>query len=188
MSQPDSKSSIFVHETAVVDEGAHIGSNTKVWHFSHVSSGSRIGEGCTLGQNVYVASGVVIGDRCKIQNNVSLYEGVCLEDEVFCGPSCVFTNDFYPRAQPSQGWEISATLVKKGASIGANATIVCGNTIGEFAMVAAGAVVAQDVCDYALVVGVPAKQIGWVCSCGRKLNKQEDKSYLCPLCEKRFEF
>jgi UDP-2-acetamido-3-amino-2,3-dideoxy-glucuronate N-acetyltransferase len=177
-----------VHETAVVDKGAIIGPETRIWHFSHISSGARIGSGCSLGQNVFVAGEATIGDNCKIQNNVSLYDGVVLEDEVFCGPSCVFTNDFYPRAHAEQGWSILPTLVKKGASIGANATIVCGNTIGEYAMVAAGAVVASDVTAHALVVGVPAKQVGWVCTCGRKLAEQPDKSYFCPTCAKRFEF
>jgi len=181
-------SEVYIHETAIVDEGASIGSQSKVWHFSHISSGAKIGKGCNIGQNVYVANDVIIGERCKIQNNVSLYDGVRLEDEVFCGPSCVFTNDYYPRAQPEQGWEIIPTLIKKGASLGANATVVCGNTVGEYAMVAAGAVVTQDIPDHALVVGVPAKQIGWVCSCGRKLVEQADKGYLCSACNKRFEF
>jgi len=176
-----------IHSSAIVDEGASVGAGTKIWHFSHISSGAQIGEGCSLGQNVFVASDVVIGDKCKIQNNVSLYDGVRLEDEVFCGPSSVFTNDPYPRAQPEQGWTIVPTLIKKGASLGANATIVCGNTIGEYAMVAAGSVVTHDVKGHALVVGSPARQVGWVCTCGRKLEEQSDESFLCPLCNKSFD-
>lgn len=161
----------FAHESAYVDEGALIGEGTKIWHFSHVLPGAQIGRECVLGQNVNVAGKAVVGDRCKIQNNVSLYDGVILEDEVFCGPSCVFTNDFTPRAHGSQGWQVSETLVKHGASIGANATVVCGNDIGEYALIGAGAVVTQSVPAHALMVGVPAKQIGWVCSCGSKLNE-----------------
>lgn len=167
-----------MHESSYVDEGATIGRNTKIWHFSHVQSGARIGEDCVLGQNVNVAGDVRVGDRCKIQNNVSLYDGVLLEDEVFCGPSCVFTNDFAPRAHSSTGWSIGSTIVKRGASIGANATIVCGNTIGEYAMIGSGAVVTHDVLPYALMVGVPARQRGWVCECGNKL----PESIVCPSC------
>ncbi|MCL2807161.1 MAG: N-acetyltransferase [Coriobacteriia bacterium] len=188
MTQSNVSTLAFVHETSLVDEGATVGAETKIWHFSHVSAGACIGKGCNLGQNVYVANDVIIGDNCKIQNNVSLYDGVRLEDEVFCGPSCVFTNDFYPRAHGEQGWTIVPTLVKRGASIGANATIVCGNTVGEYAMVAAGAVVAQDVPSHALVVGVPAKQIGWVCTCGKKLEHTTKSQYSCARCQKSYEF
>ncbi len=153
----------FVHESCYIDEDVQIGSNTKIWHFSHIQSGARIGTDCTLGQNVNIANYVYIGNKVKIQNNVSVYEGVEIEDGVFCGPSCVFTNDLTPRAEYPKGREnYKKTLVKKGASIGANATILCGTVIGEYAMVAAGAVVVKDVPDYALVAGVPAKVIGSV--------------------------
>ena len=173
----------FVHESSYVDEGAEVGAGTKIWHFSHVLAGAKIGRDCVLGQNVNVAGDVIVGDLCKIQNNVSLYEGVVLEDSVFCGPSCVFTNDHNPRAHSELGWEVSPTLVKKGASIGANATIVCGNTLGEYAMIGSGAVVTKDVPAHALMVGVPAKQLGWVCSCGNKLNENLE----CPVCGKQYK-
>lgn len=156
-------SGYFVHESSYVDENVQIGEGTKIWHFCHIQSGARIGKHCSLGQNVNVAGNVTIGNDVKIQNNVSIYEGVELEDGVFCGPSCVFTNDLTPRARYPKGREnYKRTLVKEGASIGANATIVCGHTVGKFAMVAAGAVVTKDVPDYALVAGVPAKVIGKV--------------------------
>ncbi|MDR2672013.1 MAG: N-acetyltransferase [Coriobacteriales bacterium] len=161
--------SVFIHDTALVDAGAHIGPKTKIWHFSHIQSGAQIGSGCSFGQNVYIANDVRVGNDCKVQNNVSLYDGITLQDEVFLGPSCVFTNDFYPRAHSDSGWQILPTLVKRGASVGANATIVCGNTIGEYALIGSGSVVTHDVPAYALVVGVPARQIGWVCRCGSKL-------------------
>lgn len=155
--------SLFIHESCYIDEDVEIGGNTKIWHFSHIQSGARIGKECTLGQNVNIANYVHIGNKVKIQNNVSVYEGVEIEDGVFCGPSCVFTNDLTPRAEFPKGREhYKKTLVKKGASIGANATIVCGTIIGEYAMIAAGAVVVEDVPDYALVAGVPAKVIGSV--------------------------
>ncbi len=153
--------SYFVHESSYVDENVMIGDGTKIWHFCHIQKGAKIGRDCSLGQNVNVSNHVIIGNGCKIQNNVSLYEGVELEDYVFCGPSCVFTNDLTPRAQFPKGHEnYKRTLVKVGASIGANATIVCGHTIGRYAMVAAGAVVTKDIPDYALVAGVPAVVIG----------------------------
>ncbi len=153
----------YVHESSFVDEGASVGSGTKIWHFCHIQSGARIGENCSLGQNVNVAGGAVIGDRCKLQNNVSVYDGVILEDGVFCGPSCVFTNDLTPRAEYPKGKEnYKKTLVRKGASIGANATIVCGVTLGEYSLVGAGAVVTQDVPDYTLVLGIPARPAGRV--------------------------
>lgn len=161
----------FVHFTSCVDDGAVIGEGTKIWHFCHVQSGAVIGNSCTLGQNVNVSNNVRVGDGCKIQNNVSLYEGVELENDVFCGPSCVFTNDLSPRAKYPKGRaNYKRTLVKSGASIGANATIVCGHTIGRCAMIGAGAVVTCDVPDYALMLGVPARQAGWVCECGARLN------------------
>lgn len=151
----------FVHESSYIDEDVEIGEGTRIWHFCHIQSGARIGKDCILGQNVNVSNHVRIGDGCKVQNNVSLYEGVELEDDVFCGPSCVFTNDLTPRAKYPKGKAgYKKTLVKEGATIGANATIVCGNTIGKYAMVAAGAVVTKDVPDYALVAGVPAREIG----------------------------
>ena len=160
-----------IHPTAVVDEGALIGEGTRIWHFCHVQSGARIGRDCTLGQNVYVGSRVVIGDACKLQNNVSVYEGVTLGNGVFCGPSCVFTNELTPRARYPKGHEhFVPTRVLDGASIGANATIVCGHTIGRNAMIGAGAVVTRDVPDHALMLGVPAVQHGFVCTCGQRLS------------------
>ena len=153
----------FVHESSYIDEEVEIGEGTKIWHFCHIQKGARIGKNCSLGQNVNVSNNVRIGDGCKIQNNVSIYEGVELEDEVFCGPSCVFTNDLTPRAGYPKGREnYKRTLIKRGASIGANATIVCGHTVGEYSMVAAGAVVTKDIPDYALVAGIPARVIGRV--------------------------
>src|SRR5947208_3259137 len=159
----------FVHESSYVDAGARIGKDTKIWHFCHVMGGARIGERCSLGQNVVVMSGVTIGDNVKIQNNVSVYEGVELEDDVFCGPSMVFTNVINPRSAVSRKHEYRRTLVRRGASIGANATIVCGATIGAYAFIGAGAVVTKDVPAYALMTGVPARRTGWICECGEKL-------------------
>jgi UDP-2-acetamido-3-amino-2,3-dideoxy-glucuronate N-acetyltransferase len=159
----------FVHASSFVDDGAQIGADTKVWHFCHVMPGAVIGARCSLGQNVVVMNRVRIGDNVKIQNNVSIYEGVELEDDVFCGPSMVFTNVVNPRSHVSRKSEYRPTLVRRGASIGANATIVCGSTLGEYAFVGAGAVVTRDVAPYALVVGVPARQIGWMCQCGEQL-------------------
>ncbi|MGN0380152.1 MAG: DapH/DapD/GlmU-related protein [Butyrivibrio sp.] len=161
----------FVHETSIIDENVEIGENTKIWHYSHVQSGAKIGKNCSFGQNVNISNNVKIGDGVKIQNNVSVYEGVELEDYVFCGPSMVFTNDLTPRARYPKGREgYKKTIVKHDATLGANSTVVCGHTIGEFAMVAAGAVVTRNVPAYALVAGTPARQIGWVCECGNKLN------------------
>lgn len=156
----------FLHESAYADDGVKIGAGTKIWHFSHILKGSTLGKNCVIGQNVLVGPDVTVGDRCKIQNNVSVYKGVVLEDEVFCGPSCVFTNVYNPRAFIERKNEYMPTLVKRGATIGANSTIVCGNTVGRYAVVGAGAVVKRDVADYAIVAGVPAKQIGWACKCG----------------------
>ena len=174
----------FAHESSYIDEGAAIGAGTKIWHFSHIQSGVHIGNDCVFGQNVNVASNVVVGNRCKIQNNVSLYDGVILEDEVFCGPSCVFTNDLTPRAHSANGWRVFSTVVRKGASIGANATIVCGNTLGAYSMIGSGSVVTHDVPSHALMVGVPARQIGWVCTCGAKLSKE----FNCPICGDSYRF
>jgi len=159
----------FAHESSYIDEGCHIGEGTKIWHFSHVMSGARVGRRCNIGQNVVISPDVVIGDNVKIQNNVSVYTGVVLEDDVFCGPSMVFTNVVNPRSHVSRKDEFRATLVKKGATLGANSTVVCGHTIGRYAFVGAGAVVTKDVPDYALVVGTPGRVVGWTCSCGVKL-------------------
>jgi len=176
----------FVHPTAVVEDGAEIGEGTKIWHFAHVRRGAKIGRYCNIGKDVYIDVGVEIGDYVKIQNGVSVYRGVKLEDYVFVGPYAVFTNDKYPRAF-STDWEIVPTLVKRGASIGANATIICGVTIGEYAMVGAGAVVTRDVPDYGLVVGNPARLRGFVCVCGRPLKelverRREVVVYKCRRC------
>ena len=159
----------FKHESAIVDKGAQIGKKSRVWHFVHVSGGAKIGEGVSLGQNVFVGNRVTIGDRCKIQNNVSIYDNVHLESEVFCGPSMVFTNVYNPRSGVERKDEYRDTLVKKGATLGANCTLVCGVTIGEYAFVGAGAVINKDVKPYALMVGVPAKQIGWMSEFGEQL-------------------
>ena len=159
----------FAHESCYIDEGCEIGAGTKIWHFSHVMSRAKIGRGCNIGQNVVVSPDVVIGDTVKIQNNVSVYTGVVLEDDVFCGPSMVFTNVVNPRSHVSRKDEYRLTLVKRGASLGANSTIVCGHTIGRYAFVGAGAVVTRDVPDYALVVGNPGRIVGWMCQCGVKL-------------------
>lgn len=161
----------FIHDSSYIDDGVEIGDGTKIWHFCHVQAGAKVGEMCTLGQNVNVSNNVIIGNHVKIQNNVSIYEGVELEDGVFCGPSCVFTNDLTPRARFPKGREnYKKTLVREGATVGANATVICGNTIGKYAMIAAGAVVTNDVPEYALMAGVPAKRIGWICECGEVLD------------------
>ena len=164
-------SEFYVHPTSIIDEDVQIGVGTKIWHFCHVQSGAKIGEKCSFGQNVNVSNNVTVGNGCKVQNNVSIYEGVELEDYVFCGPSCVFTNDLTPRAKYPKGHAAyKKTLLKRGASIGANATIVCGHTIGEWAMIGAGAVVTSNVPDHALMLGVPARIRGWVCECGAILS------------------
>jgi UDP-2-acetamido-3-amino-2,3-dideoxy-glucuronate N-acetyltransferase len=174
----------FVHESSYIDENVKIGEGTKVWHFSHIHSGAEMGVRCSIGQNVNVSNNVKIGKSVKIQNNVSVYEGVELEDYVFCGPSMVFTNDLTPRSKyPKGSAAYKRTLVKYGASIGANATIVCGNTVGRWAMIASGSVVTKDVPDYALMAGVPAKQIGWVCECGLPLKDD----YVCKECGRSYE-
>ncbi|MCH9632708.1 MAG: UDP-2-acetamido-3-amino-2,3-dideoxy-D-glucuronate N-acetyltransferase [Chlamydiae bacterium] len=159
----------FVHESTYIDEGVQIGENTEIWHFCHLLPGVCIGENCKIGQNVMIDAGVIVGSRCKIQNNVSVYKGVVLEDGVFCGPSCVFTNVTNPRAEVERKDEIKTTLVKKGATVGANATIICGVSLGEYCLVGAGSVVTKDVRPHALVIGSPAKQIGWVSHAGEIL-------------------
>lgn len=177
----------FAHPTAIIDDGADIGSETKVWHFSHVMAGARIGGGCTLGQNVFVAGGVVVGDHVKIQNNVSVYEGVVLEDYTFCGPSAVFTNVKTPRSAFARNTsdDYEKTIVRYGASIGANATIVCGTAIGRWALVAAGSVVTKDVPAYAVVAGVPARVMGWACECGAGLDFEGDRA-VCGDCGRSY--
>ncbi|HAS6078383.1 N-acetyltransferase [Vibrio vulnificus] len=162
--------SSYVHESAIVDEGAQIGANTRVWHFVHVCGGAQIGEGCSLGQNVFVGNKVTIGNNVKVQNNVSVYDNVHLEDDVFCGPSMVFTNVYNPRSFIERKAEYRDTLVKRGATLGANSTIVCGVTIGEYSLVGAGAVINKDVKPFALMAGVPAKQIGWISKYGDRLD------------------
>src|SRR5690242_6341502 len=159
----------FAHESSYVDDGARIGNGTKIWHFCHIMGGAVIGERCNLGQNVVVMSGTPLGNNVKVQNNVSIYEGVELEDDVFCGPSCVFTNVLTPRSHVSRKHAYQKTLVRRGASIGANATIVCGVTLGEYAFIGAGAVVTSDVPAYGLMVGLPARRVGWMCQCGERL-------------------
>ena len=173
---------ITVHPSAIIDEGSQIGDESRIWHFVHVCGGARIGKAVSLGQSVYVGNRVVIGNHCKIQNNVSVYDNVTLEDGVFCGPSAVFTNVYNPRAMIARKDEYRDTLVRRGATIGANATIVCGVTIGEFAFVGAGAVVTDDVPDYALVVGVPARQIGWMSEFGERipLPLSGEAEFTCP--------
>jgi len=176
------------HDSAIVDDGAVIGEGTKIWHFSHICEGAFIGSQCSLGQNVYVGNDVIIGNHCKIQNNVSVYDTVILEDEVFCGPSMVFTNIYNPRSAINRKHEFSPTLVKKGTSFGANCTIICGVTIGEYAFIGAGAVVNKDVKPYALMLGVPAIQIGWMSQYGKKLDLpiKGEGEILCPETGKKY--
>ncbi len=174
----------FVHATSIVDADVEIGEGTKIWNFSHIQSGARIGRNCSLGQNVNVSNNVKVGNGCKIQNNVSLYEGVELEDYVFCGPSCVFTNDLTPRAKYPKGHAgYKKTIVEKGATVGANATIVCGHKIGKWALIGAGAVITSDVPAYALMLGVPAKRRGWVCECGELLPER----LICTKCGREYQ-
>ena len=176
-------SKYFVHETSIIDDNVKIGENTKIWYFCHVQSGAEIGENCSLGQNVNVSNNVKIGNGCKIQNNVSVYEGVEMEDYVFCGPSMVFTNDLTPRAKYPKGSPgYKKTVLHTGASVGANSTIVCGHEVGKWAMIAAGAVITKNVKDHALMAGILAKQIGWVCECGERL----DESMTCRKCGRKY--
>ncbi|MBC8488983.1 MAG: N-acetyltransferase [Bacteroidetes bacterium] len=183
----------FVHESAYVDDNVEIDKGTKIWHFSHVQGGTKIGKNCSLGQNVNIGNNVIIGNNVKIQNNVSVYEGVELEDFVFCGPSMVFTNIMNPRSEfPQRGSEFYLkTLIKKSASLGANSTIVCGNTIGKYAFVGAGTVVIKDIPDYGMVVGTPARLIGWMCACGTKLSLTTDPNSeeiaICSECGREYK-
>jgi UDP-2-acetamido-3-amino-2,3-dideoxy-glucuronate N-acetyltransferase len=174
--------SIDIHPSAIIDEGAQIGNGSRVWHFSHVCSGALIGEKCSLGQNVFVGNDVVIGNNVKIQNNVSVYDAVSIEDDVFCGPSMVFTNVYNPRSAVIRKDEFRKTLIKRGATLGANSTIVCGITVGEYAFVGAGALINKDVPNYALMLGVPAKQVGWMSRFGEKLDLplKGDATAICP--------
>ena len=181
---PQASAGYWAHESAVVDQPARIGDGTRIWHFSHVMAGARIGARCVLGQNVFVASRAVIGDGCKIQNNVSLYDDVILEDDVFVAPSAVFTNVNNPRAFIERKHEYRTTLIKRGASIGANATVVCGHTVGEYAFVGAGAVVTKNVPAYALVLGVPGVVVGWMCRCGVRL--PEGDAPACASCGRKY--
>jgi len=175
----------FAHESSYVDEPCTIGAGTKIWHFSHVMKNAVIGRNCNIGQNVVVLPGVRIGDNCKIQNNVSVYEGVVLEDHVFCGPSMVFTNVVNPRSEIVRKHEYQGTLVRRGASIGANATVVCGHTIGQYAFIGAGAVVTKDVPDFALIVGNPARRVGWMCRCGVRLQLDGERGR-CAACSSAY--
>ena len=179
----DTQEGVFIHESAYVDEPTRIGAGTKIWHFVHILPNCVIGENCILGQNVMVGPDVRIGNRCKIQNNVSVYKGVELEDDVFCGPSCVFTNVNNPRSEIVRKHELRATLVKRGATIGANATIICGHTLGRYCFISAGAVVTSEVPDYALMAGVPAKRIGWMSRAGGRLGPD----LICPLEGNRYK-
>ena len=176
-----SSTGYFAHESSYIDDGAEIGEGTKIWHFCHVMPGARIGSGCSIGQNVVVMNGTRIGNNVRIQNNVSIYEGVELEDDVFCGPSCVFTNVINPRSHVSRKHEYRRTLVRRGATIGANATVVCGVTLDQYAFIGAGAVVTSDVPAYALMVGVPARRVGWMCQCGERLQLSSGEA-TCGVC------
>jgi UDP-2-acetamido-3-amino-2,3-dideoxy-glucuronate N-acetyltransferase len=179
---PSTQPDPTIHETAIIDSGAHIGQGTRIWHWTHVCAGAVIGENCNIGQNVFIADQVIIGTGCKIQNNVSVYQGVILEDFVFCGPSMVFTNIYNPRAAIRKMDQVRPTLVKTGATLGANCTIVCGITIGRYALIGAGTVVNRNVPDYALVEGNPSRLIGWVCQCGERLADDLE----CLGCGKKF--
>ena len=180
---------ITIHPSAIVDEGAQIGDGSRVWHFAHICAGARIGQGCSFGQNVFVGNDVTIGNNVKVQNNVSIYDAVHIEDDVFCGPSMVFTNVYNPRSAVTRKDEYRVTRVKKGATLGANCTIVCGVTVGEFAFVAAGAVINRDVRPYALMAGVPARQIGWMSEHGERLDLplEGDASTRCPITGKTYK-
>ncbi|MBT4763340.1 MAG: N-acetyltransferase [Bdellovibrionaceae bacterium] len=177
------------HETAIVESGATIGMGTLIWHWVHICAGAKIGENCSFGQNVFVGNDVIIGNRVKVQNNVSVYDSVVIEDDVFCGPSMVFTNVINPRSHVVRKDEYLKTYVKKGATLGANCTIVCGNNIGKYALIGAGSVVTKSVPDFALMVGVPAKQIAWVCQCGERITKKviERGNCVCASCNSEYQ-
>ncbi|HEV8286792.1 MAG TPA: acyltransferase [Chitinophagaceae bacterium] len=179
--------SYFAHPTAVIDEGCKIGEGVNIWHFSHIMPGCKIGDGCNIGQNVFIATGVVLGKNVKVQNSVSIYEGVICEDDVFIGPSAIFTNIKNPRSAISRKKEYQRTVVKKGATIGANATIVCGNEIGEYAFIGAGAVLTKSVSPYALVIGNPAKQVGWVSETGHRLDFDKNGIAVCKESRDKYE-
>lgn len=176
----------YIHPSSIVEDGAQVGEDTKVWLYSHIMPNANVGENCQIGQNVYIGSKVKIGNGVKIQNNVSVYENVEIEDDVFLGPSMVFTNVINPRSFISRKHEFKDTLVKKGSTIGANATIVCGVTIGEYSFIGAGATVTKDISDFALVIGVPAKQVGWVCICAVQL-EEKNEGFICPDCQKEYQ-
>jgi len=176
----------FAHPTAIIGKPVEIGGGTKIWHFSHIMAGARIGKNCVIGQNVFIGRGAILGDNIKVQNNVSVYDGVVLEDDVFCGPSMVFTNVFNPRSFISRKKEFRKTLVRRGATIGANATVICGNTIGQYALIGASSVVTKDVPDYALVYGNPGKVKGWVCQCGVEITFRSGKA-ACKACGKIYK-
>lgn len=180
------RNSFFVHPTSIVEGPSNIGDSTKIWHFSHIMPHTNIGRNCTVGQNVFIGENVNIGDNVKLENNVSVFDGVTLEDDVFCGPACVFTNVKSPRSDISQRGRYITTLVKRGATIGANATIVCGNTIGKYAFIGAGSVVTHDIPDYALAYGNPARMNGWVCECGTKLHFGTTGKATCSQCGKEY--
>jgi len=177
----------YSHESAIIDDGAEIGANSKIWHFSHIMSKAKIGQSCVLGQNVFVANNVVLGNNVKVQNNVSIYDGVICEDDVFLGPSMVFTNVYNPRSNVDRKSEFKQTLVKQGASIGANATIVCGVTLGKYSFIGAGTVVKKNVPDYAMVVGVPGVQKGWMSEYGNQMDFSESSIYICPHTDSKYE-
>lgn len=176
----------FVHESSYIDQPSVIGEGTKIWHFSHIMSGCEIGKNCNIGQNVVISPGVKVGDNVKIQNNVSVYTGVICEDDVFLGPSCVFTNVINPRSHVSRKDEYKTTLLKQGCSLGANSTVICGNSIGKYALVGAGSVVTKDVPDYAIVAGNPAKIIGYVCNCGQKISFNNEYNSVCKSCGRKY--
>ena len=175
----------FVHPTAIVDEGAQIGEGTKIWHFAHIMSGAVIGRNCVISQGCFIGN-VTMGEGVRVQNNVSVYDGVTLEDYVFAGPSCVFTNVNNPRSEVDRKEEFKPTLVRRGATIGANATIICGVTIGEYAFVGAGALLRTDVADHAVVVGVPTRQVGWMCACGERIRELADVTLTCKVCSRSY--
>lgn len=177
---------VQIHPSAIVDEGAQIGDGTHIWHFVHVCGQAKIGEKCSLGQNVFVGNDVRIGNNVKIQNNVSVFDAVRIEDDVFCGPSMVFTNVYNPRSAIARKDEYRETFIRRGASLGANCTIICGSTVGEFAFVGAGAVINRDVAPYALMVGVPARRVGWMCQCGVQLPKSKTGSIACSECHRSY--